>query len=380
MADEKTKEELEQEEKKAAEADARKKGDGTETAEPDDMLKGIKAAVADAIADALKPVHERMDAVCARMDAADARIDGTLHMIHRDDAEDPEKEKEQAATLEKLAAEEEKEAEEMEKQADAARGDSRLHWAAKRSDEAEEDHSERVDRLARDCKADRFTRKDGEECKEHSERADAMARRHDVHRSDATFRPKKRDDARRDDSEEDEEKKKEEEARKADSARRDDEMRKLAARVADQDRQLASLRSGPSDQDRRALAEIQERADGVLMMLNDKAPPPMHGEAPPAYRIRLARRLQAHSPKWKDEDLSVLARTSASAYDNVEGMIYADAAQAAREPRDLAEGSLVRVPVPSSTGHRITEYRGDPLAWLGRFMHTGACATRFGAR
>jgi hypothetical protein len=154
----------------------------------------------------------------------------------------------------------------------------------------------------------------------------------------------------------------------------------LRRRVARQDEVIASLQRGPTDEDRRALAEAQSRADAVLCMHSDQAPAPMRSEGVGAYRVRLARKLQPWSKQWSKTNLDRMFRDSPEDFQNIESMIYADAASAAREPTIAAEGVLVPVPMPSRTGHQITEYRGDPLGWMQRFMHVGACATRFGVR
>ena len=400
MAEEKTKEEMEREEAEAKkEADAKRddarrddrradhEGEPGDHEEPDRMLEGIKAVVADAV----RSLHDRMDKHDARMDALErARDDGTLHMIHRDDAkrddeDDPEKEKEQAATLERLAAEEEEEAAEMEKEADACKADARPHWAARRDSEDEEKHSERVDRLARRAKADRFARKDNEECMDHSKRADAMARRHDVRRDDAAFRPKRRDDDRRDDRRarddarrDDDARKRDDDARKRADASRDADFEAMKRRVAENERELERLRRGPSDSDRRELAAIQERADAVLAMHNEQAPPYMVGETPTAYRLRLARRLQPYSKLWGKTDLDRLSRLGDAEFANVEGAIYADAAAAAREPSATDAWELRPVRRPTGTGHHVTEWRGNNAVWLAPHMHVGATAAHFG--
>lgn len=418
MAEEKTKEEMEREEAEKKEADAKRRddkradheGEPGDHEEPDKMLEGIKAVVADA----MRSVHDRMDRMDARMDAADRARDDARRRDDddrrddakkRDDEDDPDKEREQAATLEKVAAEEEQEAAEMEKEADACKADARPHWAAKRADEEEEEHSERVDRFAKRAKADRFARRDGEECMDHSKRADAMARRHDVRRDDSAFRPRKRDDARRDDARRDDDRRDDrhrddrrardddskrddrhkddarrddDDARRRADAARDEELARLRRMVGDQERAISSLRRGPSDGDRRALAEIQERADAVLVMHNDHAPPYMAGETPDAYRVRMARRLQPYSQKWKDEDLDKLSRLSPTAYANVEGMIYADAATAAREPSATDAWELRPVRRPTGTGHQVTEWRGNNAVWLAPHMHVGATAAHFG--
>ena len=411
MAEEKTKEEMEKEKMEAdRRRDDRSRGDGhkddgrhrddadeqhqAHTEAPDEDLGGIKAM----IADGFKKLHDRMDAQDKRMDAMDDDK-------RRADAESAAKEKEQQETLERLAKEEGEEAEDLEKKETGDKKDS----LRRRDDESEEEHSERVHDAATRHDGKHLRRRDDESMRDHSRRADAAvakvmgikrgdARRDDdrhkddARRDDGAKHPdgcmcdgckddRKRADARRDESHRDDDRRrddgKRDDDRRADAAR-DAEMAELARRVARQDAELAALRREPTDEDRRVLADIQQRADSVLIMHSDQAPAPMRRETVGAYRVRMARKLQAHSKKWANTDLDRQFRISPDDFSTIEGEIYADAATAAKEPTIAEEGRLVPVPIPTSTGHKITEYRGDPMGWMNRFMHTGACCKTFG--
>jgi len=55
--------------------------------------------------------------------------------------------------------------------------------------------------------------------------------------------------------------------------------------------------------DLNAFADAQSKADAVLRTHNERAEPPMAGEELVAYQIRMHRKMQPHSSKWKGVDL-----------------------------------------------------------------------------
>jgi len=113
-----------------------------------------------------------------------------------------------------------------------------------------------------------------------------------------------------------------------------------------------------------ALADEQVRADSVYAAHGATASRPVQGETLQAYRRRLAQGLQKHSPAWKGIDLSTLPPP---ALEIATAAIYADAAQAARNPVDVPEGTLREVVSIDSTGRRITSFVGEPRAWMDQF-------------
>jgi hypothetical protein len=405
-----------------------------EAEERDDRAR--RDARLDALMGKLDSMHRRMDeweekekARSEREEREDkARRDAKDRddRARKDAEEEVKKEKEQAATLERLAAEEEAEAERME--ADAARAtdrrdDARPHWLARRDDESEDEHSDRVDKMARRGDAHGFRRRDDEAKRDHSVRLGDAAKRHDVHRDDAMFRPKMRDDRHRDDDRRDDRRRddanpdgtyhgrsdrRRDDDRARDDRRRDDdrarddrhrdddrmrddraradslaaELAALKEREARRDAEFAEIKARVAERpedDRRALAEAQSRADEAYSLHGDRAAPPMQGESVVGYRTRMARGLQRYSKLWKDTDLDRLARADATAFANAESLIYADSAVAAREPVGV-DGQLIARKFVSETGHRITEYAGDPGVWLAPFTQPGASASRFGVR
>lgn len=71
----------------------------------------------------------------------------------------------------------------------------------------------------------------------------------------------------------------------------------LASSVADMRRKQTRPMS-----DLNAYADVQAKADSVMRALGSAAEPPMAGEDLVAYKIRTARKMQQHSPRWKGVD------------------------------------------------------------------------------
>lgn len=159
------------------------------------------------------------------------------------------------------------------------------------------------------------------------------------------------------DSEEAEAKKKadaeEEEAKKkADSASASDAA--IRKEIDDVKRLLPKQLT---DEDRGEFSKAQARADEVYMQFSKKAPYPMTGETPLAYRKRLVGNLKEHSPDWKDVDILAIADSVTFAI--AEKAILAGAAHAALHPADLKDDELREiVRVDSGTGTRVIEFRG----------------------
>lgn len=177
------------------------------------------------------------------------------------------------------------------------------------------------------------------------------------------------DDAKKSDDDDDDD------AKKADKARHDAEeeekekMRKdseeIARRIADVESRLPKRLS---DADYAAMADAQARADAVYSAFGDRAPRALEGETPLAYRRRLAKGVQMHSPRWKKSDLALIASVDSAAFAEIENDIYADALVSAKSPVDVPLGQLRAVNrTDSVTGHRMTEFYGEPRSWMSRF-------------
>jgi hypothetical protein len=119
----------------------------------------------------------------------------------------------------------------------------------------------------------------------------------------------------------------------------------------------ASAPRAVSDEEYSRLVQFQARADEALVPLGKRAPRPLNGETPMAYRRRCAEMLRSSSPKWKDLPIHGI---SDELFERVaEDQIYADAAVAARTP-DSGSGEFIRaVPRRSEGGHSVVEFVGN---------------------
>lgn len=156
------------------------------------------------------------------------------------------------------------------------------------------------------------------------------------------------------DSDDEDEKKKADAAAKADT----DALRR---KVADLDRRIPQALT---DADLDAVSAAQSRADSVASILGETAPRPMQGEAPIAYRKRLAAKFKSHSKRWAGVDL---AKADDATLAIAEEDIYADAKKVAETPASVPAGQLRSVVKQDSTGRRITEFQGDPDTWMRSF-------------
>lgn len=152
-----------------------------------------------------------------------------------------------------------------------------------------------------------------------------------------------------------------------DAEEKEEETKKVADSVsklaADNDalkKQLAELASRLprqiDDAEHTSMIAAQAHADSVYSGFGKSAPRPLDGETPASYRRRLAEGVKRHSKSWKEIDLSHLQD---AAFDIAEKQIFADAAVAAKQPDDLADGELREIAqVNPITGARSTEFRG----------------------
>lgn len=133
-------------------------------------------------------------------------------------------------------------------------------------------------------------------------------------------------------------------AKEEESALADAAGAATAAELAAMKKQLADITAAMpkhlSDTDYADLANVQARADGVLMGFGDSASRPLQGETLIAYRKRLALGMQKHSAKWKDADLRAM---DVPTFGIVEAEIYADSMEVARNPVDIEPGVLRQI-------------------------------------
>jgi 8-oxo-dGTP pyrophosphatase MutT (NUDIX family) len=151
---------------------------------------------------------------------------------------------------------------------------------------------------------------------------------------------------------------------KADSARRAANDAHVAAEIRRLSALIGKMPKSMSDADYAAMADYQARADSVYSAFGERAPAPLQGETAPAYRIRLAKGMQSHSEAWKSVPLRDLPE---NALDIAEAAIYADATAAARSPVGVSAGSLRAIKKRDAADRVITEFVGEPSAWMGEF-------------
>jgi hypothetical protein len=110
--------------------------------------------------------------------------------------------------------------------------------------------------------------------------------------------------------------------------------------------------------DLNAYADAQAKADSVMRALGSSAEPPMSGEELIPYQIRMHRKMQPHSKKWKGVDLGLIAADRA-ALDNVLSEIRADAVAYSMTGDDLPMCQPRKITKTTPTGHTITEWVGN---------------------
>jgi hypothetical protein len=116
------------------------------------------------------------------------------------------------------------------------------------------------------------------------------------------------------------------------------------------------------------IAEIQGEADRAATAWGKDAKHPWDGEGITAYRRRVAREHQTHSPAWKGVDLGALSGQSLR---NATSQIFGDSIAASSAPESYGETLReVRRRDPISGQTRI-EFYGSPSAWTNQFKSGG---------
>jgi hypothetical protein len=127
----------------------------------------------------------------------------------------------------------------------------------------------------------------------------------------------------------------------------------------------------PTLEERNQIAAARQRADSLYARLGRATPDILPGELPAAYRKRLAAGLQDCSPQLRRANLDGVPDAALGA---VEDRIFQDALEASRQPTVNPPGALRPHTYQDTTGHTVTEYFGDPLAWMAPFMSAGVKA------
>lgn len=181
---------------------------------------------------------------------------------------------------------------------------------------------------------------------------------------------KEREDKARKDAEATEAKKKAEEEEKE----RDDKAREDAAirdRLATVERMIPKQLSHAEIAE---FAKIQRKANTVAREFGDSAERWLPGQTLIEYRRQLADVFKAHSPAWKDKDLTKLPDDY---FDAAETAIYTDAATEGRKPRNIPGKLSEHVHVDEDTGLRTKKFEGDCEVWMKPFMLRSAYFTSF---
>lgn len=166
-----------------------------------------------------------------------------------------------------------------------------------------------------------------------------------------------------------------EEKEKADA----EEAERMAKEKADSElrQQIADLCSRIptelSDEERNEVADAQVKADSVFSCFGKRAPVPLSGEKPLAYRRRLMIQLQEHSPDFKTVDLSSIADSALLSV--AEKTIYADAQKSAS--LSVGPGMLREIKRADATGRQISTFEGDPAATWAPFQSGKRQVTSF---
>lgn len=170
------------------------------------------------------------------------------------------------------------------------------------------------------------------------------------------------------------------EEEKAAKAKADAEAEEKAAKEkADSElrQQIADLRSRIptelSDEERNEVADAQVKADSVFSCFGKRAPIPLSGEKPLAYRRRLMIQLREHSPDFKSVDLSSIADSALLSV--AEKTIYADAKKSAS--LSVGPGMLREIKRADATGRQISTFEGDPAATWAPFQSGKRQVTSF---
>ena len=240
------------------------------------------------------------------------------------------------------------------KKADAAARCDEFNFSERKDSDSDEDVKERRDAEEKKLAADM------EEAGMPRETAQDKAKKR---RDSADEEDKKKMDSKKD-ADEDEDKKKSA-ADAAALAASNEELRKQIAELSARVEKGLTVRN---DADTAAFGKFQARADAVYSALGGSAPVPHAGESLMLYRKRIAGDLKKHSPRFKDVEFSVVAADEA-AFNAMENVLLDEVAAIARSDSSVPEGELREISKMLPTGHRATEFRGNPAVWMGR--HNG---------
>lgn len=141
-----------------------------------------------------------------------------------------------------------------------------------------------------------------------------------------------------------------------------DELRRVESRVLRE-----QARRPLTVADERAMTDMRVRADAVLHELGRYAPPPLPGEYPDEFRVRLLKGIKPHSKTWRDipDDALHDFRADDGGLDNVERVIFEEARADALCPSDLGPREIRAIEAKGPGGHSETKFVGGEDAWFG---------------
>lgn len=235
--------------------------------------------------------------------------------------------------------------------------------------EAEKMDKEELKALMRECMADMQKEKADSDAKEKADAEEKEAK------EKADAEEKEKADAAEAEEKAAKEKADAEAKEKADA----EEAERMAKEKADSQlrQEIADLRSRIptelSDEERNEVADAQVKADSVFSCFGKRAPVPLSGEKPLAYRRRLMIQLQEHSPDFKSVDLSSIADSALLSV--AEKTIYADAQKSAS--LSVGPGMLREIKRADATGRQISTFEGDPAATWAPFQSGKRQVTSF---
>lgn len=132
------------------------------------------------------------------------------------------------------------------------------------------------------------------------------------------------------------------------------------------DADIPAPRTAAVDEDSDAMTEARVKADSAYTAIGRRCPEPFSGERAMDYRKRVLTNIQ---PLAKDfSNVNIRSVSDAGTLSVLEDQIYKAAKDSVDWAIDNTPGYLHRTVRMDEAGRRITEYHGDPSAWLRAFQ------------
>ncbi len=153
--------------------------------------------------------------------------------------------------------------------------------------------------------------------------------------------------------------------------RRQDALRQQNAQLHELRALMSKALRQPTSAERGELATAYHRADSLYASLGRQTPSPLPGESPMAFRHRLADGLRDMSDGLGRVNFDALPD---DVFGTIEARVYQDASDSAKAGIGMPAGRLNSRSYKNETGHQVTEYYGDNMAWMQPFMLGGVRA------